>query len=67
MKANLLRAKIKERCKTQSEIADEIGISPNSLSRKLNGKREFTASEICKLKKSLEIEDAEVINEIFLS
>ena len=39
MNANKLRAKIKENGLTQEKVAKIIGISPNSLSRKLSGKK----------------------------
>lgn len=57
MNANLLRAKIKEHGETQETTARAIGISPNSLSRKINGKRDFTLYEVSKLCKYLNICD----------
>lgn len=66
MKRNLLKAKMVEKGKTQSEIAQEIGMSTNSLSRKVNGKREFTASEIRKLIKCLSLDPA-TYHEIFFT
>lgn len=63
MDANKLRAKIKENGLNQNSVAERIGISSNSLSRKLLGKREFTLSEVVSLCEVLRIEDPQ---EIFL-
>lgn len=57
MNADLLRAKFKERRKTQAEVADLIGISETSLSRKLLGKRDFRLAEVCKLCEVLSIDN----------
>jgi len=57
MKSNLLRAKMKENGKTQMEVANEIGISANSLSRKISGKGDFKLSEVELLCQSLKIEN----------
>lgn len=61
MNANKIRAKIVERGMTQGEVAKKIGISPNSLSRKLLGKRDFSLSEVLSLCAVLEIEDPQDI------
>lgn len=53
----LFRAYLKSAGYTQTKLAAEVGMSNNSMSRKLLGKREFTAKEwlvICRL---LKIED----------
>lgn len=63
MNANLFRAKMKEKGVTQSEVAQMIGISTNSLSRKILGKREFKLSEVKGLCQKLEISN---VQEIFL-
>lgn len=63
MNANKLRAKIKENGLTQEKVAKIIGISPNSLSRKLSGKKDFRLGEVILLCRALRIENAE---EIFL-
>ena len=63
MNANKLRAKIKEKGLTQEKVAEIIGISENSLSRKLNGKKHFRLGEVILLCKALQIDNAE---EIFL-
>lgn len=57
MNANLIRAKMAEKGVTQGETAQAITISVNSLSRKMNGKREFTLSEVIRLCEFLEIEN----------
>lgn len=63
MNANKIKAKIVERGMTQGEVAKIIGISPNSLSRKLKGKRDFLLSEVIALCSVLELDNPE---EIFL-
>lgn len=57
MNANLLRAKIVERGETQKSTAHAIGMSENSLCRKLAGKREFTLGEVSELCAFLGIEN----------
>lgn len=39
----------------RKEMAEKIGISYNTLTKKLNGKREFTYSEILKIKEILKL------------
>ena len=63
MNANKLRAKIKEKGLTQEKVAKIIGISDNSLSRKLNGKKDFRLGEVILLCQALQIDNVE---EIFL-
>ena len=48
---------------TQSEVANKLGITFQSLNLKINNKREFTQSEICKLCDILKIKNK--VNEIF--
>ncbi len=57
MNANLLRARIVERGESQKSTASAIGMSENSLCRKLAGKREFTLGEVSRLCAFLEIEN----------
>lgn len=64
MNANKIKAKIVERGMTQGEVAKIIGISPNSLSRKLLGKRDFLLSEVIALCSVLAIDNPE---EFFLA
>lgn len=54
--ANLLKAKIMENGENQCSTAKAIGISANSLGRKINGKSEFTVSEIVGISKFLHID-----------
>lgn len=61
-----LKAKIIENALTLQEIADLLGISRNSLYMKMNNKREFTASEICKLVEILRLNPSEIVH-IFLN
>lgn len=63
MNANKIRAKIAEHGMTQGEVAKIIGISANSLSRKLLGKRGFLLSEVIALCSVLELDNPQ---EIFL-
>ena len=63
MNANMLRAKIKVRGLTQGEVAHLIGLSDNSFSRKILGKRDFRLSEVSALCDVLDIDNAQ---EIFL-
>lgn len=58
MKANIIRAKIREKELTQEEVAKRIGISENSMSRKLNGKRDFSLREVAALCTLLDIRNA---------
>ncbi len=50
-----LRGKIKEKFKTESRFAKELGISTVSLSAKLNNKVEFSQGEMVKCCDLLEI------------
>ena len=61
MNANKVRARIKEKGMTQGEVAKLMGISQNSLSRKLLGQREFSLSEVVSLCSILEFDDAKNI------
>ena len=54
---NKLKGRIKEKCETQIAFAEKIGITPNSVSRKLNNIHEWSQSEICK---SMEILDLSI-------
>ena len=63
MNVNLIRAKMVEKGYTQGEVAKKIGMSSNSLSRKLLGKREFRLREVCMLCEVLDIDN---VQEIFL-
>ena len=58
-----LRARFTELGLTQAEVAEKIGISANSLSRKLNGRQDFKLSEVRSLCNVLGIDNQ---TEIFL-
>ena len=67
MNANLLKAKMTEKQQTQEMLAEEVGISTNTLNRKLKGRSEFTLSEVIKIIQVLDIGDSAKVHEIFLS
>lgn len=60
-----LLGRIKEKCGTQAIFAEKIGISENSLSKRLNGKRQFRQNEILLACKALDIADADVARYFF--
>lgn len=64
MQAQLLRAEMVKRKITQGKLAKEVGMSQNSMSRKLNGKRHFTVEEATKISLYLQLENP---SEIFLT
>ncbi len=51
--ANKLRGKMAECGYTQERLADVIGVSANTLSRKINGKKKFTVDEAVRICKAL--------------
>lgn len=57
MHSNLLRAALAQQGMTQGKLAELVGISPNSLSRKLNGKRQFTLGEMEAISRVLELQN----------
>ena len=57
MNSNLLRAALAQQGMTQGKLAEMVGISPNSLSRKLNGKRQFTLGEVEAISHVLELQN----------
>lgn len=57
MNSNLLRAALAQQGMTQGKLAELVGISPNSLSRKLNGKRQFTLGEVEAISRVLELQN----------
>ena len=57
MNSNLLRAALAQQGMTQGKLAELVGISPNSLSRKLNGKRQFTLGEAETISRVLELQN----------
>lgn len=60
LKILMLRKQIK-----RSYLAKKIGISYNTLTRKLNGQREFSGIEISRIKTCLELDDALSANIFF--
>ena len=60
MKFLKLRGRIKEKGLTEQDFAKQINLSRTSLSLRLNGKAEWTLSEIESTCKLLEISDTEV-------
>ena len=57
MHSNLLRAALAQQGMTQGKLAELVGISPNSLSRKRNGKRQFTLGEVEAISRVLELQN----------
>ena len=55
IKLNVIRGKIKEHNMTNNGFAQKIGMGVTSFSLKLNGKREFTASEISRIANELKV------------
>ena len=64
MNTNILKGKMAEKGYTQEKLAKEVGISTNSMSRKLLGERQFRLGEVIKICDVLDIEDP---REIFFS
>lgn len=50
----------------RSELAEKLGISYNTLTKKLNGKREFSINEVLKIKKIFDM-DVELCANIFFN
>ena len=61
-----LKGKIVEAGMTQGELAEKIGISQNTLSRKIAGRRDFTIGEIDRICDVLHITENEQKCQIFL-
>lgn len=57
MNANLIRGKIVEAGLTQGKLAEMVGMSMNSMSRKLSGKRDFKLEEVQSICAALNIDD----------
>jgi len=64
--AKKLKGKIVEAGMTQGELAKIIGISQNTLTRKLTGRRDFTVGEIDRICDALHITDNGQKSQIFL-
>lgn len=57
MNTNILKGKMVEKGFTQEKLAEAVGISTNSMSRKLLGERQFRLGEVVKICEVLEIDD----------
>lgn len=55
--ANMIRGKIAEAGLTQGKLAQMVGMSMNSMSRKLAGKRDFKLEEVQSICAALNIDD----------
>jgi len=55
MDKELLKYRIKAAGKTYDDIAEELGVSSRTVQAKVNGKRDFTLTEIKGIAKSLNI------------
>ena len=62
-----LNGKIAEAGFNRTKLAAAIGIAPNTLSRKLNGKRDLTVGEIDRICTALRITDGATKAQIFLA
>lgn len=61
-----LKAAMIEAGCTQKELAEKLGISENSVSKKINGKRSFNIDEACAVCEALNIVDVVTKAQIFL-
>lgn len=66
MDKNKLKAALVAEGYNQSELAEKLSISATTLNYKINGKREFTATEISKIAKLFSLSDKD-ISTIFLN
>lgn len=57
MNTNVLKGKMVEKGFTQESLAKAVGISTNSMSRKLLGERQFRLGEVVRICEVLEIDD----------
>ena len=57
MNTNILKGRMVEKGFTQESLAKAVGISTNSMSRKLLGERQFRLGEVVKICEVLEIDD----------
>lgn len=63
---NLLKGKIVANGFTQQRLSEEMKLSVNSISAKINGKKAFTLPEVWKLCEILKIDDPKEKIDIFL-
>lgn len=66
MKLNLLKAKLSEKGKSQTQIMKILGLKYTATNLRFNGHIKFRPKEIAKIKDFLELTNDEVV-EIFLS
>ena len=67
MNMRKLKGKIAEAGLTQRELAKRIGVSENTLARKIKGIRDFTIGEANRICEELEIKDPIQKADIFLT
>ena len=60
-----LKGRIKEKYGTQEDFAKAIGVSPTTISFKINGKAKWQQDEIVKAAKLLEISKKEIVEYFF--
>ena len=65
MDLNLLKYYINEHQDTMLELSNVLGIHYNTLSLKLNGKREFTQSEIKAISERYQLTAVEIVKVFF--
>ena len=66
MNTNLLKSELLKNNITMQDLADELGLSYWSLTKKVNGEYDFKQGEIQKIAKILKL-SSEEINQIFFS
>lgn len=52
---------------TAADLAEKIGLSPQSMSQKMNNVREFTLSELQKIRDAVNLSPAEIYKIFFTS
>lgn len=67
MKANLIRSAMVAKNMTVGDVAKQLGITRNTMYKRLNGHSEFSTTEVMRLCEILNIHDAKTKAEIFLS
>lgn len=65
IKLNKLKGKIREEGLTLRTLAPALNMAPNTLCQKINGKAEFSGSEIAKLCNELHISPTEIAEYFF--
>lgn len=57
-----LRTKIEEVCGTSEKFAEQMGVTPSSISQKMHGKRRWAWDEIMKASAILKLDPTETMN-----